>query len=113
MNRRVWTGVLAGVLAATVILGVAGIAYRAGQHDEVVTRTVTDGEVVRVVGHGWGYGPGPGFILLPLGILAVVLLARGWRGGYGGRFGPGPWGPTPEEWHRRLHEEERTAQSDG
>lgn len=120
MSRRVWTGILAGVLAATVLLGVAGAAYRAGQHDEVVTRTVTegtDGEVVRVVGHGWGYGPGPGFFIFPLiGIVALVLLARGWRGGYGGhgpyggRFGPGPWGHSPEEWHRRMHEEqEQTA----
>lgn len=57
MNRRVWTGLLAGILAATVILGVAGAAYRAGQINEVVTQTVGDGQVVPVVGGdygGWG-----------------------------------------------------------
>ena len=30
MNRRVWTGILAGVLAATVLLGVAGGANEPG-----------------------------------------------------------------------------------
>ena len=50
MNRKVWSGILAGVLAATVILGVAG------QQNEVVTRTVGDGEVVRVVGGHGGLG---------------------------------------------------------
>ena len=57
MSRRVWSGILAGVLAAMALVGVAGGAYRLGRHDAVV-RTVGDGEVVRVVGHGWGYGPG-------------------------------------------------------
>ena len=42
MNRRIWTGILAGVLAATVILGVAGAAYRVGQTQELVTGTVGD-----------------------------------------------------------------------
>ena len=64
MNRKVWTGVLAGVLAAGVLLSVAPGAYRAGQRDEVVTRvvgdgTVTDGGVVRVIDDG-AVGPRPG-----------------------------------------------------
>ncbi len=105
MNRKVWTGILAGVLAATVLLGVAGVAYRAGQSHEVVTRTVGDGEVVRVVGgYGWGHGPGwhgPGFFLPLLTILLVFLLFRAFRGGYG--CGPGPGGHF-EERHRRAHE---------
>jgi len=50
MGGVVWNGIFAGVLAATVILGFAGAAYRVGQQDEVVTRMVGDGEVVRVVG---------------------------------------------------------------
>jgi hypothetical protein len=120
MSRRVWTGIVAGTLAALVALTIALGAYRAGQHSDPATRTVADGEVVRVVdGHGW-YGPGPGFFLFPLlVILLVFLLLRGrhhWHGGwnrpYGpgpGPYGPGPWGPGStdpafEEWHRRAHE---------
>lgn len=107
MSRRMWTGVVAGVLAAAVVASVALGAYRAGQRSEVVTRTVTDGtEVVRVIdGHGWGYGPGPGFFLFPLlAILVVFLLVRGGR-----RWGGGPDGgwcraETFEERHRRAHE---------
>ncbi len=115
MNRRVWTGILAGVLAATVLVGVAGAAYRAGQRSEVVTRVVGDGEVVRVVGgYGWGYGHGGGFFLFPLllTILLVFLLVRAFRGGwggYGGRRGGGYGACGPdgdarfEEQHRRAH----------
>ena len=109
MNRRMWTGILAGVLAATVLLGVAGAAYNAGQRTDVVTRTVGDGEVVRVVGgYGWGHGPGGGFFVFPLllTILLVFLLVRAfgggrWRGGYGG-CGPDRDGGF-EERHRRAH----------
>jgi hypothetical protein len=103
MNRRVWTGILAGVLAATVILGVAGTAYRVGQNHEVaVTRTVGDGEVVRVIG-GYGYGHGGGFFFFPLfTVLLVFLLLRAFRGGR-----RGPWGAgcgTFDERHRRAHD---------
>jgi len=109
MSRRVWTGVAAGVLAASVLLGVAGGAYRAGQRDEVVTRTADDGDVVRVVdGHGWG--PGPGFFLFPLAVVAVILLVRGRHGGHGG-WHP-PYGPPEEafrDWHRRAHSEQGPA----
>jgi hypothetical protein len=126
MNRRVWTGVVAGVLAAAVLLTVGIGAYQAGRDDEVVTRTVDGGEVVRVVDHGRDFFPG--FFLFPLLIiLLVVLLVRAGRRswyrpyGPGGPGGPG-WGPSywgggpgrwdPEagmrEWHRRMHEEERT-----
>ena len=118
MNRRMWTGILAGVLAATVLLGVAGVAYEAGQRNEVVTRTVGDGEVVRVVGgYGWGYGHGGyghgGFFFFPLLLtgLLVFLLVRAFRGGgYRGRGGGGygGCGPHPgdafEEQHRRAHD---------
>jgi hypothetical protein len=110
MNRRVWTGVIAGVLAATVLLAVGIGSYRAGQDDEIVTRTVDNGEVVRVVEDGRGFFPG--FFVFPLLlILVVVLLARGgrrhgyghgYRGGWGPGWGPGDgygdrggWGPRP------------------
>lgn len=126
MNRRVWTGVVAGVLAAAVLLTVGVGAYRAGQDDEVVARTVEGDEVVRVVDHGRDFFPG--FFLFPLLIIGVIfLVARagrhrgygpwgaggpGWGPGYRGGPGRGPWGGgcDPEagmrEWHRRLHEEE-------
>jgi hypothetical protein len=113
MSRRVWTGIVAGVLASAVVLSIGFGAYRAGQRSEVVTRTVGDGEVVRVIDGGWGHGPGPGFFLFPLLIVVlVVLLVRGgrhWHGGWGRPYGPGPWGPGGpdpafEEWHRRAHE---------
>ncbi len=107
MNRRLWTGILAGVLAATVLLGVAGAAYQVGRSQEVLTRVVGDGEVVPVVGgYGWGHGPGwgGGFFLFPLllTVLLVFLLVRAFRGG-----GYGPCGPERdarfEEQHRRAH----------
>jgi hypothetical protein len=111
MNRRMWTAILAGVLAATVLLGVAGAAYHAGQTHEVVTRRIGDGEVVRVVGGYGGYGHGGGFFLFPLfAILAVFLLFRGFRGGgyrggwAGGGCGPGGRQEAFEDHHRRLHE---------
>lgn len=113
MNRRVWTGILAGVLAATLLLGVASVAYQAGRHDEVVTRTVGDGEVVRVVGGGYGYGYGHGgffFFPLLLTVLLVFLLFRAFRGGgyrRGGWGGYGGCGPGRdgrfEEQHRAAH----------
>jgi hypothetical protein len=105
MNRRIWTGVVAGVLAATLLFSVGIGAYRAGQDDEVVTRVTetSQGEVVRVVGDGHDWGPGRGFFIVPLLlILLIVLLARGrhhhrgWHGGPGWRHGYGPgdgWGP--------------------
>lgn len=134
MNRRIWTGVVAGVLAAAVLLTVGIGAYRAGQDDEVVTRVVSDGEpggeVVRVIGDHRDFGPGPFFFLIPLLVIVlVVLLARrasGHRWGHGwGHGGPGwhrPYGPGPgygpgdrsawfDEWHRRAHEEDERRQA--
>src|SRR5688500_5485992 len=119
MERRVWTGVVAGVLAAALLLTVGFGAFRAGQDDEQLTRVVetSEGEVVRVVGDGHHWGPGPGFFLFPLLIvLLVVLVAKGrahrwhgpggygpgWHRGYGpgpggrgGPGGPGGWGCGP------------------
>jgi hypothetical protein len=128
--NRVWTGIVAGVLAAALLLTVGIGAYQAGRDDEVVTRTVEGDEVVRVVDHGRDFFPG--FFLFPLLIIALVvfLLARGgrrhwnrpggpgWGPGYwGGGPGRGPWagGCDPEagmrEWHRRMHEGEQTGEA--
>lgn len=123
MTRRVWAGIAAGVLAALVVLGVAGAAFRAGEHHQVVTTTVSGGDAVRVVGdYGWGYGHGGGFFFLfPLLLLVLLglLLFRRARWGYAGRYdgGGGGWGgcgPGREpgggfdERHRRAHEESAT-----
>jgi hypothetical protein len=135
MNRRIWTGVIAGVLGAVVLLTVGAGAYRAGQEDDVVTRVVNEGEpgeVVRVVGEHRDFFPG--FFLFPLLIILLVVLAfrafgrgrgwhgGGWHGGWGHGWHPGwhgPYGPGPgpggsddprarwfDEWHRRAHESE-------
>jgi hypothetical protein len=142
-RRSIWTGVVAGVAAAAVLLTVGVGAYRAGQDDEVVTRVVGDGEpgrgaeVVRVVGdHHDRFGPGPFFFLVPLLLIVlVVLLVRraahgwghggpggwghggpgygGWGPGRGGPGGPGDRGAWLEEWHRRAHEEGSPAPTPG
>lgn len=116
--NRLWTGVVAGVLAAALLLTVGIGAYRAGQEDEVVTQVVTDsetsGEVVRVVDDGWRDGPGPGFFLFPLLIIGLIFLfaRRGRWHGHG--HGCGPHGYRSyraeereawmQDWHRRAHD---------
>lgn len=126
MNRRIWTGVLAGVLAAAVLLTVGIGAYRAGQDDEIVARVAPSGEpgggteVVRVIDDHRDFGPGPFFFLFPLLLIAlvVVLARRSWgRGPWGHGWAPGgpggpgwqrPYGPGHrygwlDEWHQQAH----------
>lgn len=97
MNRRLLTGVVAGVLAAAVLLTVGFGAYQAGRDDQVVTQVVDEGdpeqatEVVRVVDDDH-FGPRPGFFLFPLFILLIVVLL--WR----------PWGRwRHHRWHGPPH----------
>jgi hypothetical protein len=109
MRRAFWIGVLLLVILAGIGIGVG--AYHAGfnQGLEDSGRAV---EVVRVVGHGYGFPFG--LFLFPLFLIGIFLLIRGasWRRRWGGP-GPGGWGPGPwkggghpfEEWHRRLHEQ--------
>jgi hypothetical protein len=121
MNRRVWAGVAAGLLAALVLLTVGFGGYQAGRDDDGVTTEIVrengennDGQVVHVVHEGRHWGPGPGFFLFPLLIIFLVFaVARGrWHRHYGhwgpGHYRPGYWGGDPEsqlqEWHRRQHE---------
>ena len=135
MRRTMVVG--AAILAVLAVVGIGFAAYNAG-FDEGISRELArtgDPDVVRVVGHpyGWGYGRGFGFpfglILFPLFVIGLVLLVRGafargrWGGpprwwgpgGYGpggpGGYGPsGPWGGQAafDEYHRRLHEQPRT-----
>jgi hypothetical protein len=135
MRRMMVVG--AAILAVLAVVGIGFAAYNAG-FDEGVSRELARGgdpDVVRVVGHpyGWGYGRGFGFpfglILFPLFVIGLVLLVRGafargrWGGpprwwgpggwgpgGSGGYGPPGPWGGQAafDEYHRRLHEQPRT-----
>lgn len=113
MRRGMWIGVALLVILALVGVGIG--AYNAGLHQgiEDSDRAV---EVVRVVGHGWGFPFG--LILFPLFLIGIVLLVRGAFGrrhwGGPGHHGPGSgWGPGGgggraamlEEWHRRMHGE--------
>ena len=130
MRRTMVVG--AAILAVLAVIGIGVAAFNAGI-DEGVSRQLASsgdaGQVVRVVGPGWGYGRGFGFpfglILFPLFVIGIVLLIRGafWRGRWGGSrwggpgwgpggpggpgYGPGPWGGPAgfDEYHRRLHEQ--------
>jgi len=114
MSRRLWTGLLVGLVAALGLLAVGVGAYHAGEHHaEPVatvgpgsgTATTPDGTVVRVVGYDrWRGGPPFGFLFPLLIIGLIVLLVTGRRRAYWGRpWGPGPYGFT--EWHRQAHEQ--------
>jgi hypothetical protein len=123
MSRRVWTGLLVGLLAATALVAVGAGAYHAGEDRVVTVAPVAGapGETVRVIGYGhWGHwGPPFGFLFPLLIIGLIVLLIAGRRRAYWGDHhhhphGPGPWGGPfgPEgreamlaDWHRRAHGE--------
>ncbi|MEW6474695.1 MAG: hypothetical protein AB1679_20775 [Actinomycetota bacterium] len=129
MSKRLWTGLLVGLLGAMALVAVGVGAYHAGQDHEAVVTTVPGaaGEVVRVVNYGhWRGGPPFGFLFPLLIIGLIVLLVAGRRRAYWGRpWGPGPWGAGPagwgggpcgpagkeaalSEWHQRVHAEAGT-----
>ncbi len=144
MRRTMVVGAV--ILAIVAMVGIGFAAFNAGV-DEGVSRELAqsgdNGQVVRVVGHGYGFGYGRGFgfpfglVLFPLLIIGIVLLVRGafargrWGGprwwgpggwgpggpgGPGGYGPPGPWGGGPaafDEYHRRLHEQPRTPAGPG
>ena len=130
-----WVKVLALVLIALLIGGVAySIGLSAGQSQAVVPATTGTGTVVVPV-QAWGWGWGWGFPFFPLfGILFFFLLIGllfrafrprpwGWNGGYGPRGGYGPGGqwtpgdvpqqfqPMLENWHRQAHGQAPTSSS--
>ena len=120
MSKRMWTGLVAGLLAALALVAVGVGAYRVGQHHDVAVATMPGaaGEVVRVVDTGhWRGGPPFGFLIPLLIVGLIVVLVTGRRRAYwGGPYGPGGWGacgpvdPGGREamladWHRRAHGE--------
>lgn len=133
MSRRLWTGLLVGVIAAMALVAVGVGAFHAGQGHEITTVAPVvggaPGETVRVVGYGhwgpWGGGPHFGFLFPLLFIGLIVLLFAGRRRAYWGHhWGPGPWGgpcgpggPGGREtmlsdWHRRAHSDPQETQAD-
>jgi hypothetical protein len=106
MSRRLWTGLLVGVLGAMALVAVGVGAFHAGERHTAVTTVApvvgAPGETVRVVGYGhWGPWGGPPFgFLFPLLVIGlIVVLVAGRRRAYWGRpYGPGPWGAGPGAW---------------
>jgi hypothetical protein len=117
MSKRLWTGLLVGLLGAMALLAVGVGAYNAGEHHSERVATVVPGgtgEVVRVIDDGhWRGGPPFGFLfpLLIIGLI-VLLVAGRRRAHWGPRYcGPGWSGPGEgrdallADWHRRAHED--------
>jgi hypothetical protein len=129
MSRRLWTGLLVGVIAALALVAVGVGAFHAGETHSVVTTVApvagAPGETVRVVGYGhWGPWGGPpfGFLFPLLFIGLIIVLLAGRRRAYWGRPGgpgacaPDRWGPAGfADWHQQAHseQEESTAGKDG
>jgi len=126
MSRRMWTGLLVGLLVAIGLVAVGAGAYHAGERHGGPVATVVPGPgiaapdgTVRVIGYDhWRGGPPFGFLFPLLFIGLIVLLVTGRRRAYWGHpHGPGPWGPGGwsgpggdrdamlAEWHRRAHAE--------
>ncbi|HEY6678634.1 MAG TPA: hypothetical protein VI411_06995 [Actinomycetota bacterium] len=110
MRRGIGIAVLLLVILGGIAIGVT--AYNAGVSHGLAEAT-TDGQVVRVVGPGYGFFPF-GLFLFPLfffGFFALARLSWGQRwGGHGHGFSAGgSWGTEGpkrfEEWHRRQHEQ--------
>ena len=117
MSKRLWTGLLVGLLSAMALVAVGVGAFHAGErHSEPVATVVpgatgTGSEVVRIVDYGhWRGGPPFGFLfpLLIIGIIVVLIAGRrrAYWGAGPGSCGPG-WGAGRDamlaDWHRRAH----------
>jgi hypothetical protein len=105
---RRWTSI---VVLLLVILG--GIAIGVSAYNAGVNHGLVQGghaQVVRVVGHGFGFPFGlflfPLFFFLILALIRGALWGRRWGGSARGHHGPWTKGSPPpfEDWHRRLHE---------
>jgi len=105
-------GIAAAILAILLLVGVGIGAYNWGV-TEGLERSGEATEVVRYVGHGFGFPFGLLFII-PLIFLALFAFKGfGWRrhwdhdhgpGGPGAGGGPSRWEQGFEDWHRRQHQ---------
>ena len=105
MAKRVLVGIGVGLVAVALLVGAATVGFKAGRERNGEAVVGRDGEAVRAVDHHWDRGPGFGFLVFPLLVTGLgVLAVSRW-----GHRGPGwPGSPGPEaafaEWHRRAHE---------
>ena len=101
MRRGIGVVTVIVLLLAAIAIGVG--AYNVGLN-EGLEEARQGGEVVRVVGPGFGFPFG--LILFPLFFFGLFALFRAaaWRGRWGGPGQRGPWSERAEEWHRKLHE---------
>ena len=112
MRRGLWIGVVALMVAAGILIGVA--SYHAGETHGINEAARSD-QIVRVVGGHYDGFPF-GILVFPLVIFGFFALAgarrRRWTAvgsGGPGHWGPGKWGYDQErvqEMHRRLHEQD-------
>ena len=118
MSKRLWTGLLVGLLGAMALLAVGVGAYHAGENNSEPVAAVAPGaagEVVRIVDYGhWRGGPPFGFLFPLLIIGIIVVLVAGRRRAYWGG-GPGYCGPDGSrdamlsDWHQRAHAQPKDA----
>jgi hypothetical protein len=102
MRRGIGVVTVIVLILAAIAIGVG--AYNVGLN-EGLEEARRGGEVVRVVGPGFGFPFG--LILFPLFLFGIFALFRAaaWRGRWGGKGAHGPWSERAEEWHRQLHEQ--------
>jgi hypothetical protein len=98
--RRTWSWVLIALLVFAGI-GIGLGAYNAGYDNGLTAQPAANVQVVRYVGHGFGFFPG--FFFIPLLFLLIFAVRAGrhnhWRAHHSWR------GDEVDEWHRHQHEQ--------
>lgn len=111
MRRGFGIVMLVLVILAGIAIGIG--AYNAGVNHGLA-EAQTGGQIVRVVGPGYGYGFFPfGLFLFPVFFFLIFGLFRfafwrgrgGWDHDHPHRM-PGPAEARFEDWHRRQHEQD-------
>ncbi len=120
MDKKVLTGIAAGLIVTATLTMVGLGAYRAGQRSDQTVQVIGEGSAPTLVvprggydgWYGHGHGPGGGgFFLFPLLILGLVLFfAARRRGGCRAYGGPGGYAPRHrwddadmQAWHAQEH----------